>query len=279
MSKPTKNLRRRFEAFSLLIFALFPLRALGAGPHGIALVLEPTYTACISGNPSCRSAGRVSAAVQYKPLVTKKVNLRIKLSKAYVHSPDEAAIDDIDVASNQGYQVAADSLDLRLQLFDDDGYERQEPRAGYAYQHPVGATSAYHSAYASNSWFFGGRIRRGTQPPARRFRLVVKLSQNAYQSAGYLPQAFVQVAPYVMFPLDASGWWRVETGYTVQRQFAGAGRLAPYSTRLSASLTHDVTTAVEAYLRAESTLSTGSSASPANARSTTVVLGVKVTFQ
>jgi hypothetical protein len=263
----------------ILVFAYIPLRAFAAGPHSVALVLEPTYTACISGNPACSSTGRVSAAAQYKPVVTKKVNLRIKLSRAYVHSPDEAAIDDIDVASNQSYHAAADSLDVRLQFFDDNGYERQEPRAGYTYQHPVGASSAYHSSYVSDSWFFGDRIRRGTQAPARRFRLVVKLSQNTYQAAGDLPQTFLQVAPYAMFPLDPSGFWRVETGYTIQRQFAGAGRLAPYSTRVSASLTHDFTTAVEAYLRAESTLSTGSRVSPpANARSATVVFGAKVTF-
>ncbi len=263
----------------ILIVAIWPSRANAAGPHSIALVLEPTYTLCISGNPSCSAAGRVSAAAQYKPIANKKMNLRMKLSRAYVHSPDDAGVDDVDTTSNQGYRAATDALDLRVQLFDDDGYERTEPRAGYAYQHPIGTSGAYHSSYLSDSWFFGGRILRGTQAPARRFRLVFKLSQNTYQSAAQLPQTFLQIAPYVTFPLDTGGRWRVETGYAIQQQFAGAGRLAPYSTRLSASLTHDFNAALEGYVRAESSLSTGSRASfPSNARATTLVFGAKITL-
>jgi hypothetical protein len=182
-------------AFSIVTVVVCSLRAVAAGPHSLGLVLEPTYTFCISGNPPCSSAGRTSAAAQYKPIVTKKLNLRIKLSRAYVRSPDDTDIDDVDVASNQSYRAAADSLDVRVQLFDDGGYEREEPRIGYAYQHPVGSSGADHTSYISDSWFFGRRILRGTQAPARQFRVAVKFSQNVYQSSSNLPQAVVQVTP------------------------------------------------------------------------------------
>jgi hypothetical protein len=236
-----------------------------AGPYRVAIVVEPTYTFCLSGQ-SCTSAARTSFAAEYKPIVDKKLDLRIKLSRAYERSNDDAGVDDINVTTGQRYQAAADSLDFRVRIFDEDGYERQEPRAGYAYQHPADASSGHHTFYASDALFFGARIRRGTDSPAHLFRIQLKASKDAYEPAGTAPQTFVQAAAYATFPLVPTGMWRAEAAYTAQQQFAGSSGFAVFSTRYSATLTHDFSAAVRAYARLESS------------RATNLIAGAKITF-
>jgi hypothetical protein len=267
----------------IISFAIAPVvmgwpYAAAAGPPTFDLAIAPTYTFCVGGNPPCSSAGRASVALEFKPVAGPKHDWRISLSRAYVQSIDTDS--SIDVASNQGYQAAADSLDARLRLYDDGGYEREEPRFGYAYQYGVGSSTAYHTTYASDSWFFGRRIRRGSESPARQFRVLLKFSENVYQASGSLPQSFAQVTPYVTFPLEPSGVWRTEAAYTVQQQVGGPGRLTNYATGFSASVTHDFSDVIRGYIKAESTLSTSlSGSSPASLRATTLVLGCKITLK
>jgi hypothetical protein len=259
------------------VFALCAPGPAAAGPYRVGFEIEPTYTFCLSPQ-SCSPAARTALAAEYKPIVNRKLNLRVKLSRAYESSADDAALDDISAASNQRFQTATDSLDLRLRLFDGDGYETQEPKAGYSYQHPEGDSAAHHAAYASDSWFFGRRIQRGLDGPAHQFRVSLKLSKDTSQPAGTLPQTFVQAAGFVTFPLVASGSWRAETGYTIQQQTVVSGGLEPFSTRFSASLTHDFNANARAYLRVESRVSTGSNASLDNPRATSLVLGARFLF-
>jgi hypothetical protein len=256
---------RRTATVTAAAFALCFPAAAEAGPFRVAIVVEPTYTFCLSG-PACTTAGRTSFAAEYKPIVNKKLDLRIKLSRAYQRSADEYGVDDINTTSDQRYQAAADSLDFRIRMFDDDGYERQEPRAGYSYQHPVGTSSAHHTFYASDAVFFGARILRGTEGPAHLFRVQLKVSKDAFEPAGVAPQTFVQAAAYATFPLVPSGLWRAEAGYTAQQQLDGYTGFAIFSTRYSAALTHDFSAAVRAYARIQAS------------RTTNLTAGVKVTF-
>jgi hypothetical protein len=245
-------------------FALSSAAIVRASP--IVFVVEPTYTFCISGTSPCSPAGRTTFAAEYKPLVTKRADIRLKLSRGYVRSTDEGPDDSTNVSTNQLFQSASDSLTLRVRLLDDLGFQQSEPRAGYAYQYGAGTSPAYHSVYASDAWFFGRRIRRGTEAPARQFRLFLKVSENNYVSSD-LPQTFVQIGPYATFPFNATGSWRADAGYTFQHQFAGAGSLKQSPNRFSAGVTHDFSLAFRAYVRFESTL-------PSN----TLVTGVKITL-
>ncbi len=231
----------------------------------MAIVVEPTYTFCLSG-PACTSEGRTSFAAEYKPIVNKKLDLRVKLSRAYQRSTDELGVDDINTTADQRYQAAADALELRIRTFDGDGYERQEPRAGYAYQHPAGTSSAHHTLYASDALFFGARILRGTEAPAHLFRVQLKVSKDAFEPAGVAPQTFVQAAAYATFPLVPNGMWRAEAGYTAQRQLDGYSGFTIFSSRYSASLTHDFSAAVRAYARVQAS------------RTTNLIAGMKVTL-
>ncbi|MGZ3561812.1 MAG: hypothetical protein ACXVAS_08210 [Vulcanimicrobiaceae bacterium] len=271
---------------SRLVFCLFMLAfaalhgvASAESAHRVVFVISPTYTFCLSGDPSCSSVGRTSVEAKYKLFVTAKRVIRVKISREYELSTEDAASDIVDVASIQGYQAATDTLDVRMRGYGDGGYERYSARLGYAYQHPVGTSSAYHTAYTSGDWYFGRQIERGSDGPAHQFNLRVKLFENIYQARADLPQSFIQTIPYATFPLNITGTWRVRASYMVQRQFAGAGRLAPYSTRLSATLTRDFSPSILAYGRVDSTLSVGSQASiPSNQRVTTFVLGAEFTL-
>jgi hypothetical protein len=236
-----------------------------AGPYRVAIVVEPTYTFCLSG-PACTSAGRTSFAAEYKPIVSKKLDVRIKLSRAYERSSEDPGLDDINATADQRYQTAADSLGLRLRLFDGDGFERQEPRLGYSYQYPEGSSNGHHTLFGSDALFFGARIRRGTESPAHRFRVQLKLSKDSYEPAGVAPQTFVQASAYATFPLEPSGMWRAEAGYTVQQQLATPYGFGWNASRYSASLTHDFSAAVRAYARLEAS------------GTTNLIAGVKVTF-
>lgn len=206
------------------------------------------------------------------------MNLRLKFSYDYLQSSSDDDIEDVEVAS-RGFQAVSNALDVRLRLFDGNGYETQEPRAGYVYQYASSTSVGYHAPYLSDSWFFGKRIERGTDSRARQFRFLVKVSQNVYEAAGDATQSFLQLAPYATLPLDAGGFWRAEAGYGVQLQVGGSGNLIPYSTRLSGTLIHDFSRAVRAYLRLESRFSPRSEA-PASydPRSMTLVLGGKITL-
>jgi hypothetical protein len=253
-------------------------RADAGGPHSLNIVIEPTYTFCISGSASCLPPLRLGFAAQYAPIANRKMNLRIKLSYEYLQSSSDDVIDDVE-APARGFQAASNTLDVRLRLFDDGEYETQEPRAGYVYQYPSASAAGYHAPYLSDSWFFGRGIERGTDSRIHQFRILVKLSQNVYGAGGDPPQTFAQMGPYATFPLDPHGFWRVETGYVVQLQVASPGNLIPYSTRLSGSLTHDFSSAVRAYLRIESRFSPKPEA-PASydPRATTLLLGGRITL-
>jgi hypothetical protein len=231
----------------------------------VAIVVEPTYTFCLSG-PACTSTGRTSFAAEYKPLVNKKLDLRIKLSRSYERSSEDPGLDDINATADQRYQTAADSLALRLRLFDGDGFERQEPRLGYSYQYPEDSSGVHHTFYGSDALFFGARIRRGTESPAHVFRIALKLSKDAFEPAGTTAQTFVQASAYATFPLEPTGMWRAEAGYTVQQQLATPYGFGWNSARYSASLTHDFNADVRAYARLEAS------------GATNLIAGVKVTF-
>jgi hypothetical protein len=255
---------RRAATVAAIAFVLVPVAAT-AGPYRVAIVVEPTYTFCLSG-PACTSAGRTSFAAEYKPIVNRKLDLRIKLTRAYLRSSDEDGVDDINATADQRYQAAADSLDLRLRMFDGDGYERQEPRAGYSYQHPVGPSAGHHTFYASDALFFGARILRGTEGPAHLFRVQLKVSKDAYEPAGVAPQTFVQATAYATFPLVPSGTWRAEAACTAQQQLDGYSGFSIFSTRYSATLTHDFSAAVRAYARVQAS------------RTTNLIAGMKIVF-
>jgi hypothetical protein len=262
-------------AFAAAVVATCAPAAALAGPYRIAFVLEPTYTWCLSG-PSCSSAGRTSFAFEYKPVIDPRLNLRIKLSRAYEKSAEDPPVDDIAIADPQ-YQTAADTLEFRLRLYDAAGFLRHEPRAGYSYEYPEGTSAAHHTLYFSDGYFFGRGIERGTEGPARQFRVALRLSKDAYEPAGTLPQSFVQGSAYATFPLEAGGAWRTEAGYTLQQQVATQGAPAPFSQRFSASLTHDFSPAARAYLRLEAKLSSGTPQA-LKPGATSLVLGAKFTF-
>jgi hypothetical protein len=250
--------------FAAALFALSSAAIAVASP--IVFVVEPTYTFCMSGTSRCSPIGRTTLAAEYKPLVTKRLDIRLRLSRGYVRSTDEGTDESTNLSTNQGFQSTADSLALRVRLFDDLGFQRSEPRAGYTYQYAAGSSPPYHTVYASDAWFFGRRIRRGTEAPAREFRLFLKVSENRYVSSD-LPQTFVQIGPYATFPFNSSGSWRADVGYTFQQQFAGSGTLKQPSNRLLAGVTHDFSFAVRAYVRFESTSS-----------SDALITGVKVSL-
>jgi hypothetical protein len=239
---------RRTAAVTAVTIALCSPAAADAGAYRVAIVVEPTYTFCLSG-PACTSAGRTSFAAEYKPIVNKKLDLRIKISRAFVRSDDEDGVDDIYATADQRYQAAADSVNLRIRMFDADGYERQEPRAGYSYQHPTGASDVHHTFFASDALFFGPQILRGMEAPAHFFRVQLKFSKDAYEPAGVAPQTFLQATAAATFPLVPSGMWRAEAGFTAQKQLAGYNGFSVFSTRYSATLTHDFSAAVRAYAR------------------------------
>jgi hypothetical protein len=255
---------RRTATAAAIAVVLLPVAG-RAGPYRVAVVVEPTYTFCLSG-PACSSASRTSFAAEYKPIVNKKLDLRIKISRAYMRSSDEDGLDDINTTADQRYQAAGDSLDLRLRMYGPDGYERQEPRAGYSYQHPEGSSAGHHTFYASDALFFGARILRGTEAPAHLFRLQLKVSKDAYEPAGVAPQTFVQGTAYATFPLVPSGMWRAEASFTAQQQLDGYRGFTIFSTRYSATLTHDFSAAVRAYARFQAS------------RTANLIAGVKMIF-
>jgi hypothetical protein len=233
--------------FAAAALALSSSAPATAGPYSVALVVEPAYTFCVAASQACSSKLGTSFGAEYKPVINRRLNLRIKLARSYDRTAEEPAIDDIG-AGSQVYQAAEDALGLRLRLFGDDDYERQEIKAGYAYEYPTGTSSAHHTLYASDELFAGRDIQRGTDGPARQFHVRLKITKDAFVSAGTVPQTFIQLAAFATFPLDANGTWRSEAGYTVQQQTASAGS-QPFSARLSASLTHDFSAFARAYFR------------------------------
>jgi len=256
---------RRTATAAAVTFVLCSPGAAQAGPYRIAIVIQPSYTFCLSGS-ACTTAGRTSFQAEYKPIIVKKYDLRIRFSRSYERAAEEPDIDDIIVAPGERFQNASDALDFRFRVFDNDGYERQEPKFGYAYQYAENGSDAHHTFFASDAVFFGARIRRGTESPAHRFRLSLKISKDAYEPADVASQTFLQASAYATFPLESSGMWRAEAGCTAQQQLAEAGGFSWYSTRYSASLTHDFSASIRAYARVETS------------RSTNLIAGMKITF-
>jgi hypothetical protein len=265
----------QFASLAGAAFLLFSNGVAAAGPYRIDIVAEPTYTFCVSG-ASCPPAVRNSLALEYKPLVTPKANLRVRLARSYARSTQDDVVDDID-ATQERYSPAVDSLELRLRIFDGDGFQRQEIKSGYAYQYPSAGANSHHTLFASDDVFFGRSIRRGTDSAAHQFDAGLKLSKDSNDSAGVLPQTFVQAKGNVTFPLEPNGMWRAEAGYTVQQQLGGTG-LSPLSMRLSATVTHDFSSAVRAYARLDARASGATAAVGTVPRKTTGQVGVKLTF-
>jgi hypothetical protein len=258
---------RRLWPVAAAAFVLSSTPSALAGPYRVAFVFQPAYTFCVSAGPSCSSSTGGSIGAEYKPVVNPKLNLRIKLARSYERTSEEPAIDDIAPNANQGRQAAEDALGLRLRLFDGDGYEHQEIKAGYAYEYPAGTSSSHHTYYASDELFAGRGIQRGSEGPARQFHVLLKLTKDTGVPAGTIAQTFVQLAAYATFPLDAAGDWRTQAGYTVQQQTAASGGTGALSTRLTTSLTHDLSPAVRAYFRVD-----------VRPGATTATLGGKITL-
>lgn len=71
---------------------------------------------------------------------------------------------------------------------------------------------------------------------------------------------------YATFPLVPSGMWRAEAGFTAQKQLAGNNGFSVFSTRYSATFTHDFSAAVRAYVRIQT------------ANTTNLIAGMKILF-
>lgn len=210
--------------------------------------IEPTFTSCAGGGP-CSTGARISFGATYGVFRTKAGELRVRLSRDFQQTED-GEVGDIDVSTRRWYGQQ-DSFDVRLRHYADSGAIAATWHAGFDYK--PAAAGAQHTAYVSYDPYFGPQVLRGSDGPAHRFDVQVRLLENVYHTDMQAPQAFIAVTPAVTIPLNKAGSVRVRAAYTLQRQFAGGGHLVPYSGRLFASLACDLTGALSAYLQVQST--------------------------
>lgn len=231
-----------------LALALSCIPVAASADQRFLVQIEPTFTSCVGGSP-CSSGARISFGATYGVSRSKARVLRVKLSRDFQQT-EEGEVGDIDVSPRRWY-AQQDTFDVRLRHYEDSGAIAATWHAGFDYK--PAAAGAQHTGYVSYDPYFGPHVLRGSDGPAHRFDVQVRLFENAYHTDMQAPQAFVAVTPAVTIPLNKAGSVRVRAAYTLQRQFAGGGHLVPYSGRLFASFTCDLTGALSAYLQAQST--------------------------
>jgi len=267
-------MKRRTLALALVL-SFQPARVL-AGGSAVEFTISPSYSVCLSSTAPCTPLARLSFSAKYARRYSRTRSFRIKLAREYQQSTTDDAGQGILLL--RASQAATDTLNARLRFFDGAGYERDTVQAGYSYQHSLGNSPTYHTIYGFDDFFFGRPIERGSDGPARRFDVVLRLSENLYQSNLQLPQSYVLLTPEVTFPLNPSGTWRTNANYTIQQQFAGGGKLAPSSWRFTATVTRDFNPSIKAFVRFDTKKTLNPNAASGSQRATLLIGGVNFTL-
>ena len=241
----------------------------------ISFELSPSVTACVASSSTCSTYLRVSASAFYTHRLSATRVFRVKLSREYQQTTDDSSDESIATTS---LQAATGTLDLRWRTFDDLGYQRYTWHAGYQYQFGSGKSTPYHTLYLYDDLFFGQRILRGDDGPARQFDVVVKTSENVYQSSTLNTQTYLQLTPSVVFPIVPSGVWRAKFSYSLQQQFAGGGRLSPSSQRTTATLYYDPTPKITTFFRYDGKNTEPSAANPTSSYVRSLILSADIKF-
>jgi hypothetical protein len=266
---------KRRVAAAAVALAVSPAVAT-AGQPPLTFTVTPTYYVCIAAQSGCSPYSRLSVAGKYAWRVGRRT-YRFKLAREYQQATADDSGEPIVVGPPRVARAATDTLQLRTKYFDDDGYERNTWQAAYSYQRSTGPSGAYHTLSLYDNAFFGRRILRGSDGPARRFNVLLKVFRNDYQAAGVPSQEYVQLSPSATAPLNATGSWRAVATYTLQDEIAGGSLFTPSSQRLTVTLTRDAASWLKGFVRLDARRQSNAS-EPAPQTTTTLIVGADVTF-
>jgi hypothetical protein len=212
--------------------------------------IEPAYSACLSAKPSCKNVARAQFRIQYKQNVTRTFSLRLRVSRVYQLTLDDADYGSSEQQRASNFNPPVDTIDLKLRFSEPDGRDRFEARTGYFYQYATPNTSnGYHTIYASGDYYFGAPIPSGWGRLSRRFDVLMRVSQDLFATANRPAEQLVQLVPTYTAPLNSDGATRAYVSYAREQRFSGSDRVRTPSNRFEVGLTRDPTRRLELYAK------------------------------